>query len=305
MNTFRTTINLKPADFKINHDDKILCVGSCFAENMGERLRDAMIPVYINPFGISYNPISIAEAIKFSRDNTQFVKENLYFDGQLFHSWQHHGSFSSTDAALTLTKINTHINEAHLFSATHIIITFGTARVYELIEQKRIVNNCHKVPAKFFKKRLLSVKEIVEVYTPLFADLLNAGKKIILSVSPIRHLRDGFVENNVSKSILILAIHRLLEIFPEGVHYFPAYEIVLDDLRDYRFYADDMIHPSTPAIEYIWQNFQSVYFNDTTKNRMNEITKIKKMQAHRPLHPETKNHEDFKKKLEQKNINHF
>ncbi len=305
MNTFRTTINLKPADFKIDHDNKILCVGSCFAENMAERLRDAMIPVYINPFGISYNPISIAEAIKFSSDNKQFVKEDLDFDGQLFHSWQHHGSFSSTDTALTLTKINTHINEAHLFSATHIIITFGTARVYELIEQKRIVNNCHKVPAKFFKKRLLSVEEIVEVCTPLFADLLNAGKKIILSVSPIRHLRDGFVENNVSKSILILAIHRLLEIFPDGVHYFPAYEIVLDDLRDYRFYADDMIHPSNPAIEYIWQNFQSVYFNDTTKNRMNEITKIKKMQAHRPLHPETKNHEDFKKKLEQKNINHF
>ncbi len=299
MNAFRTTITVKPSDYKIALTDNVLCVGSCFAENMGVRLRDLQMPVCINPFGISYNPISMAETLAACRDNRPFTEEDLYFDGELYHSWQHHGSFSSTDSEKTLAHIRQNISEAHNFlnETAHILITFGTAWVYELVEQNRIVNNCHKAPSKMFRKRLLTVSETVEAYTPLLTDLLKNGKKIIFSVSPIRHLRDGFIENNISKSVLILAIAQLRDIFGLTIQYFPAYEIVLDDLRDYRFYADDMIHPSNLAIDYIWDKFQSVYFDESAKEKIKEILKTRKMSAHRPLHTDTKTYEKFRTKL--------
>lgn len=300
MNTFRTTFTVKPSDIKIALTDKVVCVGSCFAENMGVKLRDLQMQVSINPFGISYNPISMAGTFTACRDNRQFTEQDLYFDGELYHSWQHHGSFSSTNLEKTLELIQHGITEAHNFlnESADILITFGTAWVYELVEQNCIVNNCHKAPSKMFRKRLLTVAEIVETYTPLLTELLKGGRKIIFSVSPIRHLRDGFVENNISKSVLILSVARLREIFGTAIQYFPAYEIVLDDLRDYRFYADDMIHPSNLAIEYIWEKFQSVYFDESAREKIKEILKIRKMSAHRPLHRDTKTYEKFQAELE-------
>ena len=296
---FRTTLNVKQSDLKIALSDKVLCVGSCFSENIGAKLKDLQMPVCLNPFGISFNPMSMAESLSDCQDNCPFNDGDLYFDGELYHSWQHHGSFSSTDAKKTLEHIRENIQEAHNFlkGSAVILLTFGTAWVYELREQNRVVNNCHKAPAKMFRKRLLSVAEIVETYTPIISEFLKTGKKIIFTVSPIRHLRDGFVENNISKSVLILAVAQLKTVFGASIEYFPAYEILLDDLRDYRFYADDMIHPSDVAIEYIWSLFQSVYFDKSTHEKIKEINKLQKMSAHRSLHTETKTYEKFQTEL--------
>lgn len=282
-----------PSPVKITHTDKILLIGSCFAENIGEKLNSSKFNVTINPNGILFNPISISKAltayIKNESNPKPEINNNLYF------SFEHHGSFSSTTKEELSDKIKNASQSAYsqLKEAKFLIITFGSAFAYRHIASDKIVANCHKLPQQEFKKELLSVEDIVTNYKLLFEELkkFNPQLNIILTVSPVKYLRDGIVENNLSKSILIQSVHQLLT---ANCHYFPAYELVTDDLRDYRFYKEDMAHPNEQAINYVWEKFSDVYFTLETRKLNEKIKDIKQAINHRPINENTSKHKEFK-----------
>jgi hypothetical protein len=300
---FRTEINIEFSYKSISYEDKIMLLGSCFSENIGELFSINKFNVNINPFGIAYNPLSICKSISFLIDNKSFSEKDLFFDNGLWKSFSHHGSFSDASKLICLEKINQRIRQGseHLQKASFLIITLGTAWVYELKTTKEIVNNCHKLSEKTFNRRRLSVKEIENCFNDLIPTLkqINPNLELIFTVSPIRHWKDGAHENQLSKSCLLLAIEELQKKF-NFIHYFPAYEIVMDELRDYRFYAEDMLHPNKIAIDYIWEKFTETYFSGETKKTRKEIEHIIKAQSHRPFNPDTKEHQYFLKKIEEK-----
>ena len=317
MQTFRTELKPQKASFNIDYQCFTLGIGSCFTENIGAKLNARQLPFFHNPFGIVYNPLSMARQLAMiSESDTSVEQENAsYFfkekdlikQGNLWHSMQHHGRFSGENSDLVLKNINGSLNEARLFfqKTNRLILTFGTARVFEFKTTKEIVANCHKLPSSYFQSKKLTVASIVDNFKPIFEKIFSekTGFHIILTVSPIRHVRDGLVENNRSKAILLLACEVLSEMF-NHVHYFPAYELVMDDLRDYRFYERDMLHPNIQAIEYIWQYFETTFFDERTKNVEAEVEKINLMQAHRPLHgSDTEGYQKFQKQLEEKILN--
>ncbi|MDR1698876.1 MAG: GSCFA domain-containing protein, partial [Prevotellaceae bacterium] len=246
-------------------------------------------------------PLSIAAALRRLISAKPYEEKDLFFDNGQWHSASHHSSFSDNDKSLCLQKINSRLAEAseNLRNARHLFITFGTAWVYEWADGGETVGNCHKLPAKNFKRRRLNIEEIVEKYNDLTAELLafNPNLNIIFTVSPIRHWKDGAHENQLSKSTLLLAIDRLKN---ENLDYFPAYEIVNDDLRDYRFYASDMIHLSDVAIDYIWERVGETFFSAKTRKLNDEITQINKAREHRPFNPESEEYQDFLRKIEEK-----
>lgn len=293
---FRTSIQPSPSMLQISYRDPILAMGSCFAENIGGRLASLKYQANVNPFGILFNPISIRNGLALLVNNYQFTENDLFHHNELWGSLQHHGRFSNPDKAATLKAIIDEAESARdcLSNAKVIMLTFGTAWVYKLKESGEVVANCHKLPEALFERHLLSVDEIVDAYIPL----LNVVKKyipdlrIILTVSPIRHLKDGLEGNQVSKSTLILAAIRLKEQL-DMVHYFPAFEIMMDDLRDYRFYANDMVHPSELAIEYIWAVFEKTYLSDEDAPLRKRISKLNASLAHRPLFPQTEAFQKF------------
>ena len=293
-----TSVELPKNLPQINHEQQLMVLGSCFAENMGERLKQLQFKANINPFGILYNPLSIATAL------VHILEPKLYTDADLFeyngcwHSAMHHGCFSSSDKATTLASINARIKEAHqqLSDTTEwLILTFGTAYVYTQKEDNRVVSNCHKLPERYFNRGMLEVNEIVIVYEQLLKRLREKrpNLKVLFTVSPIRHIRDGLHANQLSKSTLLLVIDKLCKMQPDSNYYFPSYEIMIDELRDYRFYADDFVHPSNLAIEYIWQRFSSTFFSSNTKNIMQECEKIDKLLQHRPLFPDSDEYKSF------------
>lgn len=269
----QTIVDIAPSPWKIGFEDNILMLGSCFADSMGERMMQRGLNVTCNPFGTLYNPLSIANAI-----NLQSSISNLplvYHEG-LWHSMAHHGSFSradKTEAEQAVADSIATIQHA-LEEATVIIVTFGTAWVYEMNGQ--IVGNCHKLPESTFTRRRLSVEEIVAAWKPLLERY--ADKKWLFTVSPIRHIKDGLHENQLSKATLLQAIEELTP------SYFPSYEIMLDELRDYRFYADDLVHPSSLAIQYIWERFVQTFCTPQTQNEMTLRLKHYKQSHHIPLH---------------------
>ncbi len=283
--TFRTIINIPKRNF-MDFEQRFLLLGSCFAENIGQKLLDFRFCGDVNPFGVLYNPMSIADALERLLAQKSFTEYELFLHNELYHSWAHHGSFSCRTATETLEKINKRFETAcnHLQGAKLISLTFGSSWVYEY--EGKIVANCHKVSNNQFVRRRLSVDEIVERYEKLFNTLFakNPQLHIILSVSPIRYMRGFLPENQTNKAILLLATEELVARFPQNVSYFPAYEIVLDELRDYRFFADDMLHPSNLAVEYIWQRFSETYFTSATQAQLPIIEQELKRQAHRPLH---------------------
>lgn len=291
MNFFLNTPAKKSA-INITHQDVILLIGSCFTENIGEKLLNSKFNVNINPFGIIYNPISIANSL------TRIVNNQLYSEQELteYHkkwfSFDHHGSFSSFNKAECLAKINNETTCAHqhLQETKTIVFTLGTAWVYENIENKKLVANCHKIPAKNFTKRLLSVNEIVQSFSALASTLKNI--QFIFTVSPVRHISDGLHENNISKSVLHLAIHQLTSQH-KNCSYFAAYEMVIDELRDYRFFKEDMIHPTNQAINYVWDKFVSTYFNEQTTQLNQRIEKLQQAALHRPFDYESESHQQF------------
>jgi len=292
---FRTEISLQPLADGIDHSAKIFALGSCFAENISERLQRAKFSVTTNPFGVLFNPLSIAGAIERLADTRAFAVCDIREGKEGFFSFDAHSSLDGK----TQTEIFANLNQAvaqgskALHEADWVILTFGTAWVYE--RDGRVVANCHKQPAKEFERRRLSVEEIVERYRTLFDGVLR-DKKVVLTVSPVRHLGDGLQENSVSKAILRLAVEELVAKY-ENAHYFPSYEILIDDLRDYRYYADDLAHPSKMAIDYVWQQFCGAIICESTRLRLPLIEQIVTASEHRPLNPESDAHRAFCRKM--------
>lgn len=296
---FRTKIENNKSSVEISHQSNLMLFGSCFAQNIGLELYDNKFKVITNPFGILYNPSSISSTIRRLLSQNTFNENELTYLNGLYHSFMHHGDFSSINKEKCLNNINRLFEEsASALTSTDIFLfTFGTAYIYKLNETNEVVANCHKFPASHFIRSRMSVEEIIYDWVDIIDQLLNINKdaKFIFTVSPIRHWKDGFHGNTISKSILHLAIEGLLEKYPESIVYFPAYEIIIDDLRDYRFYTEDMIHPSPKAIKYIWKLFGETFFSKNTNDIINQWIKIKKSIDHKPINKETENYSLFLK----------
>ena len=286
--SFFTEIEISEFPFKMDYSKSMMLFGSCFSENIGQKLIDLKFKVDMNPFGILYNPESIANSLKLLLKNQTFTESDLFFDQGLWNSFYHHSRFSDVNREMALEKINSRIKLSAEFLKTSdfLMITFGTAWVYELISTGQIVSNCHKIPAKQFNRFRLGVNEISEAYHHLLEELwkFNPNLKIIFTVSPIRHWKDGAIENQVSKSTLILSIERLITgIENRNCSYFPSYEIMMDELRDYRFYAEDMIHLSPVATDYIFDRFSKFLISKESMNLVDNVMKIRKAVMHRPV----------------------
>lgn len=283
---FRTPVEWHGESEEIKYSDHVLLMGSCFAENVGGLLLENKFSCDVNPFGILYNPLSIAKALRQMLDGKVYTMDDLFDSGGQWHSWMHHSSFSSTDADECLNRINSRLEKAAsaLPRTSWLIMTWGTAFVYE--KDSEVVGNCHKQPDRLFTRRLLDVDTICGEWNDTLREAKQRfpGLKVMLSVSPIRHLKDGLHGNQISKSVLLLAIDRLCRELG-FCHYFPSYEIVMDELRDYRFYAEDMLHPSPLAVKYIWECFCSTYMSKDTQRVMKEWADIQKGLAHRPFNP--------------------
>ena len=280
----QTTVDIKPSEWKIGYGDKILMLGSCFSDEIGRQMEERKMAVTCNPFGTLYNPLSIANAIQTSAVSHQ--PSVVFYDG-LWHSMARPGSFSraTKEEAEKAVADSVEAMQRALDEATVGIVTFGTAWGYELSaishQPSVIVGNCHKMPEKWFRRRRLTVEEIVEAWQPILAQYPD--KRWLFTVSPIRHVRDGLHENQVSKATLLMAVEAIRSQHSE-VSYFPSYEILMDELRDYRFYADDLVHPSSMAVEYIWERFCETFCTPQTINAMHIAHKEWKFAHHRPLH---------------------
>lgn len=294
---FQTTVELPAGLPSITHAGQLLLMGSCFAENIGKQLVENKFRVDVNPFGILYNPLSISTALTEILKGKEYREDDLFFYKECWHSPMHHGCFSSSDKEGVLLNINSRLQQAcrAIDQLDWLIVTFGTAYVYQQKETGKVVSNCHQLPERNFNRRLLSVDEIVDEYLPLITEMItrNANLKILFTVSPIRHIRDGLHANQLSKSTLLLAMDRLQQCFPKQIFYFPAYEIVLDELRDYRFYADDMLHPSPLAIRYLWERFSELFFSVETKQIISATEDICRDLSHKPFHPDSEAYQRF------------
>jgi len=289
----RTELKIKPSLSKISYKDNILCLGSCFAENIGELLIRHKFKTIINPFGTIYNPVSITNLISNASSDFQ-LNEELYIErNEIFNHYHSHSKLASTDLDELKTNCETALNQLKicLKKCNKIIITLGTAYVHLLKKNKEIVANCHKMPANLFEKKLLSHLEINKSLDTI-RSILGSKKEIIYTVSPIRHIKEGLEENNLSKSMLRVAIAEQI-IKDKKTSYFPAYEIMNDDLRDYRYYNDDMIHPNTRAIQYIWDKFIATYLNETERYIINNVIKLVKQSEHKAFFPNTTQHQLF------------
>ncbi|WP_299669689.1 GSCFA domain-containing protein [uncultured Polaribacter sp.] len=291
----------KQSEHLINYQSKIFLLGSCFSENIGNKLSYYQFQSTQNPFGILFHPKAIETFITNAINKKIYSEEDLFFQNERWHCFEAHSSLSSSNEDQLLTNLNATISSAkkQVEEATHIIITLGTSWVYRFIKTDTIVANCHKIPQKKFVKKLLTIDEISESLDAIIKILINKNPtlKIIFTVSPVRHLKDGFVENQRSKSHLIAGIHALLDSVQSHIHYFPSYELMMDELRDYRFYAEDMIHPSQTAINYIWDKFVATWFSEKSQSTMQEVQTIQKGIAHKPFHINSNQHEQFLKKL--------
>lgn len=294
---FRTRVQIHKSDVEIDHTVKMMLFGSCFSENIGIKLKEHKFKVDSNPFGILYNPVSISNSLKRLLEDKHFDKSELVYNNEMYHSFMHHGSFSDVNEQLCLKRINHRYSLASNFlkEADILLITFGTAYAFNFLKTQHIVSNCHKFPANSFERRRLSIDTIVEEWSYIIEELVNqnSGVRFIFTVSPIRHFRDGAHDNQISKSILHLAIENIKNKFNDRVEYFPAYEIMIDELRDYRFYNEDMMHPTSVAQDYIWQCFSDRFFSKNTQKINKEWASIKKSLNHRPVNKETQSYSNF------------
>lgn len=288
---WQTLVHIPVSERKLRYEDTFLSLGSCFADNMSHKLRSSFFRVCANPFGTLYNPMSIARCFG---EKCDYVLEH----NQLFHSMFHHGSFSSStlDELQARTDASWQVCQRAIEEASVVIVTWGTAWVYTL--DGVVVANCHKIPAQRFDRRRLTVEEIVEVWQEIIHRYED--KYWIFTVSPIRHVKDGMHENQLSKAVLLSAVDALQRCFPSRVGYFPAYEIMMDELRDYRFYADDMLHPSDAAVAYIWQRFVETMMKPETVREMACCEQLYRDLNHRPLHPESEAYRLFREGVEER-----
>ncbi len=298
---FRTEIELQPAEKQITIDQSILTMGSCFAENISAYFRRAFFNLLENPFGVLYNPFSISHALQLILSQKTFSKEDLIFHQGEWHSFWHHSTFSHHDPEICLQNINQQLQTAHQFlkKADWLIVTFGTAYVYLHRQLNTVVANCHKLPESNFHRKLLTVDEIADNWQQTVELLkeFNPALKVMLTISPVRHLRDGFIENQKSKATLVLATHQITQQNKDHF-YFPAYEIVLDDLRDYRFYEANLTHPNQQAVEYIWAKFQEMFFNEETRRMFKELNDFRKRLDHRFRNPSSPQAKKFLQQTE-------
>lgn len=303
---FRTQVIIPTPHFRLTHSTNLMLLGSCFSENIGRKLLDNKFQAKVNPFGIAFNPLSVATVVRRLLANENFGENDLVFHNNVFQSFLHHGSFSHHDKTECLKNISETFSDAadYILKTDVFLITFGTAYVYKLKPTGQVVANCHKFPADTFVRERLSVEEIVNEWTDIIAKLLvvNPSAKLIFTVSPIRHWKDGAHENQISKSILHLAIETLQEKFTSSIFYFPAYEIVLDELRDYRFFAEDMMHPSSVAVDYIWERFGETFFSKETAEINSEWQQISRALNHRALNEKSASHQLFLQQTGQKLI---
>lgn len=307
MTTFRTTFPIPETKYKISLDSQILTLGSCFADVVGNQLKDNKLKTVVNPFGTLFNPLSIFKII--SPTYTQ-ADEYLFVKNQ--EAWVHydfHSQFSGNTKAELRELINQKLIDSHLYLSPHnsqltthnsqfLFLTFGTAFIYKLLQPQTYVANCHKMSKDLFEKELLSVKDICKTFAILHKELkeINPDLRIILTISPVRHTKDGMAENQVSKSILRAACHYLTTDY-QDVEYFPSYEIMMDDLRDYRFYKPDMIHPNEVAEQYIFEKFSETYFDHKLKDFIKIWQPIRRALEHRPFNEKSESHQTFLRKL--------
>ena len=293
---FRTKLPKVEFPFHISHQHSLLCMGSCFAENIARELEAFQFNCLANPFGILYNPISVSNGLELLMGSSQFSANDLFLHQGLWHSFQHHGRFSGPDRETVLNQLNKQLlsGQSHIQKTNRLLLTLGTAYTFRLKDSKQVVANCHKRPADEFDRELLSVELSVLALSEILKKLKfqHPEIEVVLTVSPIRHLRDGLIQNQRSKATLLLTAAALEQQFP-FVHYYPAYEMVIDDLRDYRFYEKDMAHPNQLAVDYIWNHFQSTFFEANTQQIVKEVAKVIQAAQHRPFHPHIKEHQDF------------
>jgi hypothetical protein len=294
-----TKIEIAESRDKMNYGDRVMFLGSCFAESTGAKMTESHFDVRINPFGTLYNPMSVAMACKRLLNPVRFGEKDLFFHNGLYGSFFHHSRFSKPDREDCLKNMNESLESSvkDFSRLTHLIMTFGSSCIYYFKENGEVVSNCHKRPETDFLRKRASVEQITEEWAELISGLLkiNPALKLIFTVSPIRHFRDGAHNNQVSKAILLLSEQLLTEMFPENVSYFPAYEIMMDELRDYRFYAENMIHPSPAAVGHIWERFCETYMTGDTRSLSHEIGELNKSLNHRILNSESEEYKIFLK----------
>ena len=307
-----TYLDIPKSVFDITYKDRLMFIGSCFADSIGEKIQEHKFNVDVNPFGVLYNPFSVASACKYLLKQNNFVEEDLFYYNGMYHSFMHHGKFSDATVDGCLSKINGSLKCAaeNFRKISYLVITFGTAYIYRLKNNEKacpnetsypaghigqVVANCHKLPAAQFNRELLTVDMIVNEWSALIENILlvNPLLKLIFTVSPIRHLKDGAHLNQISKATLLLAEQQLVDKYPDRISYFPAYELMMDELRDYRFYADDMLHPSKVAIDYIWERFCDTYMDSEEKSVIKELEGINRALNHRPLNPSSDANKHF------------
>ena len=300
---FQTTIPVQKSDYLIDYSSKLVSFGSCFAENMSNKFDYFKFSTITNPFGIIFNPISLEKIIVRSIHKKYFTEKDIFFHNEAWHCFEVHSELSNLDKADFLFTLNQLIDTTnwHIENATHCLITLGTSWVYKHIESDEIVANCHKVPQQQFMKELLSVADIEVSLKRIVSEIhvVNPNCKFIFTISPVRHSKDGFVENNVSKSQLITALYHFLPKTNSSI-YFPSYEIIMDELRDYRFYAEDMLHPNQTAIDYIWMKFSENFIDEKEFVTMQYVSEIQKSLSHRPFNPNSESHLKFQNNLKQK-----
>ena len=284
---FRTTVKTGENRGWLHHSDKVLLLGSCFSDSIGAKLQGALINAMVNPTGTLYNPLSIAGCVKRLINNEPVAGRDLFMQGGVWNSYDFHSRYSLPDKQATIDRMNQYIEQGHkaLKEAQLLTVTLGTAIVYRLKATGDVVANCHKVPQHEFERKMATVSEMTRELDEMLNNLheFNPSLRIILTVSPIRHIADGLDTNSLSKAALRVAIHETIARHSEYCDYFPSYEIMLDDLRDYRFYASDMVHPSDVAVEYIWQAFQATYLDDRSALAVARCERVHKRMQHRPM----------------------
>jgi len=301
---FRTQTPVFKSNSCIEYDSKIVSLGSCFAVNIAEQLAYFKFQSSVNPFGILFHPLAILGIIQRALKQNYFTEADLFFNNELWHCFEVHSEMSHPNKEDLLQSLNEKLLQIQqqITEATHLILTYGTSWVYRHKASQKIVANCHKVSQSNFDKELLSTIQIQEAIQETLEAVqsVNPNINVIMTISPVRHLKDGFVENQVSKAHLISAVYSIINATSGNVNYFPSYEIQMDDLRDYRFYADDFLHPNTSAIAYIWERFVAAWVSEKAIPIMQEVQQIQKGLQHRPFHPDSESHLYFLKQLHHK-----
>jgi hypothetical protein len=316
---FMLTFEPKKLPEVINYRDKIMLIGSCFTEHIGNALQDAKFSILQNPNGILFDPVSVCKSLVSYVENKQYTETDLFFLNEVWNNWQYHSRFSNAERSAALEEMNGSRQKAHDFlrEASWVVITLGSSFSYRLTEAggtydatsgdragDRSVANCHRAPAQWFSKHMLSIAETTEALDHCLHRLFqfNPNLKFLFTVSPVRHIRDGLVENNRSKSRLIEAVHHMVNKY-ERLFYFPAYELVIDVLRDYRFYDIDLVHPNYMATDFVLQKFMTSCIDDEARGLMEELKKISIARRHKAFHPGTSAHQQFLSSFAEKTKN--